>query len=83
MFDSWQKDKYKVTPQLDEPKKLETLEMKKWMNSWNWSKDEIKRVGQFLKSRMMCKPRAIGKSNKKGKYLYPQILKNVKKRDNG
>ncbi len=53
------------------------------MNSWNWSKDEIKRVGQFLKSRMMCKPRAIGKSNKKGKYLYPQILKNVKKRDNG
>jgi hypothetical protein len=28
---------------------------------------------------MMCKPRAIGKSNKKGKYLYPQMLKNVKK----
>jgi len=28
---------------------LETLEMKKWMNSWNWSKDQIKQVGQFEK----------------------------------
>lgn len=58
----------------------------KWKNGWIHGigqKIKSNELGNLKKSKMMCKPKAVGKSNKEGKYLYPQMLKNVRKRNNG
>lgn len=69
-----------------------TMDEFKCWKPWKWKNGWIHGIGQKIKSnkldnlkksRMMCKPRAVGESTKEGKYLCPQMLNNVRKRNNG
>jgi hypothetical protein len=68
---------------MDEFKSWKPWKFKNWWICGIGQKIKSNELHNLKKNRMMCKHRAVEKSNKEGKYLYPQMLNNVRKRKNG